>query len=195
MQQKASEKQQRWNQRYKEKLAAEQQPAAVLTLNQMLLSGKGKALDLACGLGGNAIFLAQQGYQVTALDYSEVALDMLASFADQSKLSITTSLFDLESQNIEPDQFDIIVVSYYLQRDLFPELFRLLKQGGLLFYQTFAVEVDAGSGPKNTDFRLKKGELLSLCKGHELLFYREDQGCCIGDGCFNNDAMIVTRKA
>lgn len=190
-----SERQQKWNQRYKDKLVCDQLPASVLELNKSLLVSKGNALDLACGLGGNAVFLAEQGYEVTALDYSEVALEKLALFANQKNLSITTSLLDLETQSICSDRFDVVVVSYYLHRELFPELFRILKQGGLLFYQTFSVATENDSGPRNSSFRLEKGELLSLCESHPLLYYREDQGCCSGKDCFNNDAMIVVRKS
>lgn len=189
------ERQQKWNQRYKDKLVCDQLPASVLELNKSLLVTKGEALDLACGLGGNAVFLAEQGYQVTALDYSDVALEKLALFANQKNLSIKTSLLDLETQSISSDKFDVVVVSYYLQRELFPELFRILKQGGLLFYQTFSVATETDSGPRNASFRLEKGELLSLCENYSLLYYREDQGCCSGVDCFNNDAMIVVRKS
>lgn len=191
----SSEKHEKWNQRYKGKLVSEQMPASVLKLNASLLSNQGNALDLASGLGGNAIFLAKRGYQVTAVDCSEVALDKLALFAEHQQLSISTRLLNLETQIIEPNQFDVIVVSYYLQREIFPQLFRLLKQGGLLFYQTFAVATDSDSGPRNPSFRLNKGELISLCDSHDLLYYREDQGCCVGENCLNNDAMIVVRKS
>lgn len=194
MSQVSAEKQQKWNLRYQEKSVAEQNPAAVLTLNQRLLSGQGAALDLACGLGGNAIFLANLGYQVTALDYSEIALEKLAHYSKVNGLSIKTNLINLENQTVDSVQYDVIVVSYYLQRELFLKLFELLKEGGLLFYQTFGVLSDGCTGPQNPEFRLKKGELLSLCKNLSLLFYREDQGLCIGSDCFNNDAMIVVRK-
>lgn len=187
-------KQQRWNQRYQEKQVEGQLPAAVLTQNQALLPGKGRALDLACGLGGNAIFLAKHGYQVTALDYSGIALEKLALFSQQNNLSIEARLLDLETQSVKSAQYDVVVVSYYLQRDLFPKIFDLLKTGGLLFYQTFGVASANASGPQNPAFRLSKGELLSLCINQSLLFYREDQGCCTGENCFNNDAMIVVRK-
>ncbi|MDH5424351.1 MAG: methyltransferase domain-containing protein [Gammaproteobacteria bacterium] len=187
-------KQQSWNQRYQQKQVDEQLPAPVLTLNQKLLPAKGSVLDLACGLGGNAIFLAKLGYEVSALDYSAIALEKLALYAQQNRLSIKPRLLDLQSQSLEPAQYDVVVVSYYLQRDLFPVIFDQLKTGGLLFYQTFGVAADNASGPKNPAFRLSKGELLSLCTNHSVLFYREDQGCCIGDECFNNDAMIVVRK-
>lgn len=190
----SSDKQQQWNQRYKEKPNTRPLPVNVLTLNQGLLSGKGDALDLACGLGGNAIFLAEQGYHVNALDYSEVALSKLEQYASQNALNIKTECCDLEQTLPKSAQYDIIVVSYYLQRDLFPELFSLLKQGGLLFYQTFGVAGEAAGGPRNPAFRLQKAELLMLCESMTVIYYREDQGCCVSGECFNNDAMIVVRK-
>jgi len=187
-------KQQRWNRRYKEKLQTEQTPAFVLQSNQSLLSGNGKALDLACGLGGNAIFLAQHGYQVTALDYSEVALNKLSACAAGNNLSIETCLSDLENDEFISQSFDVIVASYYLQRDLFPKIFSALKPGGLLFYQTFSGSPVKDTGPQNILFRLRRGELLSMCSNHTILFYREDPGECSGSDCMCGESMIIVRR-
>jgi len=194
-----SAKQQRWNQRYQEKTASEVSPATILKLCRQYLNPQKKpqpkALDLACGLGGNAVYLAEQGYQATAVDYSDVALTQLANRAETAKLSIDTVLCDLE--NVDADDFndfDLVVVSYYLQRDLFEKIFSFLKPGGLLFYQTFSGGQVDDMGPQNPDFRLKQGELLSLCQQHTVLFYREDSADCTTEGCHRGEAMIVVKK-
>ena len=192
-------KQQRWNQRYQEKTASETSPANILNICHQYLNGQKKpqpkALDLACGLGGNAICLAEQGYQVTAVDYSDVALTQLAKQAENAALSIDTVLCDLE--NIEGEAFkgfDLVVVSYYLQRSLFEKIFSFLKPGGLLFYHTFSGDQVDDAGPQNPDFRLKQGELLSLCQQYSVLFYREDSADCTTEDCYRGEAMIVVKK-
>ena len=189
-----SGKQQRWNQRYSEKFISEISPAHVLSCNQHLLTNKGAALDLACGLGVNGLFLAKKGYQVTAIDYAEAALTKLSDYAGEHDLSIETQCADLEVIKLKNNSYDVVVVSYYLQRDLFDEIFKSLKPGGLLFYQTFSGDRVEGNGPENPAFRLQKGELLSLCAEHSILYYREDGNCCIGPDCFNDEAMIVVKR-
>jgi len=193
MQEKAG-KQQRWNQRYSDKVISEKPPAYVLSCNQYLLTNKGTALDLACGLGVNALFLAKTGYQVTAIDYAAAALKKLSDYASENDLSIKTQCVDLELAKLENNSYDVVVVSYYLQRNLFHEIFKSLKPGGLLFYQTFSGDCIEGNGPENPVFRLQQGELLSLCAEHSILYYREDGGCCTGQDCFNGEAMIVAKR-
>ena len=189
-----SEKQQRWNQRYQEKTISEKPPAYVLSCNQNFLTKKGMALDLACGLGANALFLANNGYQVTAIDYADEALKQLSGYAQDHGLSIKTQNIDLEKLSLDIGFYDVVVVSYYLQRDLFPFIFNSLKPGGILFYQTYSGQCIDGNGPENPAFRLRQGELLSLCAEHSILYYREDGDCCIGQDCFNGEAMIVAKR-
>jgi len=187
-------KQQRWNQRYQDVAFSEKSSAYVLSCNQHLLKNKGTALDLACGLGANALFLAKTGYQVTAIDYAEAALTKLSDYAGDYGLSIETQCEDLEAIKLKDSFYDVVVVSYYLQRDLFPEIFKSLKSGGVLFYQTFSGDCIDGNGPGNPVYRLQQGELLSLCAEHSILYYREDSSCCIGQDCFNGEAMIVVKR-
>lgn len=188
------QKQQVWNQRYLQKSIDEPEPAHVLKSNTHFLSKTGNALDLACGLGGNAVFLARQGYQVTACDYSDVALKKLERFSEKENLSINTRLIDLENFQDSLGSYDLVVVSYYLQRELFPAIFSAIKSGGLLFYQTFSGFDENASGPKNTAFRLARSELMSLCSAHELLYYREDPDDCFSENCFKGEAMIVVKR-
>lgn len=187
-------KQQRWNQRYQDKTFSEKPATYVLFSNRHFLKNKGVALDLACGLGVNALFLAKTGYQVTAIDYSETALIKLSDYAREHDISIETQCADLEITELKDSFYDVVVVSYYLQRSLFPEIFKSLKPGGLLFYQTFSGVCVDGNGPENPAYRLQQGELLSLCAEHSILYYREDGGCCIGQDCFNGEAMIVVKR-
>jgi len=190
----SSEKQQRWDQRYQQQSVSEKSSAYILRNHQYLLTGHGDALDLACGLGANAIFLAKNGYQVTAIDFSDAALDKLSSYAREQSLAVTTRQIDLSSCLLGDDCYDVIVVSYYLQRDLFPVIFNSLKSGGLLFYQTYSGKCINGCGPENPAFRLQQGELLSLCAGHSILYYREDSENCTGPECLNGEAMIVVKR-
>ncbi len=190
---KKNSRQQRWDQRYREKVFAAPEPAFVLSGNQHLLTS-GNALEIASGFGGNALFLAENNYQVDAFDYSEVAMQKLSDYASTHSLAITTATIDLENISLPSEYYDLVIGSYYLQRELLPQLLAALKSGGLFFYQTFSGHCVDGAGPENPDFRLRQGELLTICSGHSILYYREDNGSCQGEACFNGEAMIIARR-
>lgn len=148
--------------------------AAVLSRNAHLLQGPGRALDLACGRGANALWLAGQGYQVSAWDYSKIALDRLKQAAQERGLQVETELRDVTTQPPEPESYDLVLVSYFLQRALVPAIQAALKPNGLLCYQTFSQDAPPGIGPSNPAFRLAPNELLQLFPGLRLRFYREE---------------------
>ena len=168
----------KWNERYRD---AEHVPLAcdVLLQNRHLLPPQGRALDLACGLGGNALFLARLGLQVQAWDISDVAIEKLQNLAEQESLPIDARVCDVEKQYPEPDCHDVIVVSYYLDRQLFPVLAQSLRPGGLLFYETFTRAHVSDRGPQNPEYRLQPNELLSAFSGLQILYYREED--LVGD--------------
>lgn len=191
----SNDKQQRWNQKYRDKEFSVAKPVFVLEANQQLLVGGGLALDVASGFGSNAVFLAKKNYHVDAIDYSAVATEKLATYSTENNLPVNAQCADLETfPDLGINRYDVIVGSYYLQRSLFSELFKALKPGGLLFYQTFSGKPENG-GPENPAFRLQQGELLTLCREHSILFYREDNGRCLGASCFNDEAMVVVSKS
>lgn len=183
----------RWNERYRN---SETPPnaARVLSDNLHLLTGQGRALDLACGQGGNALQLAEQGYQVDAWDISDVAIDALAARVQQHQLSITPQVMDASSLPGLADVYDVITISYFLQRDLFPWLIAALKPGGLLFYQTFTREKVSDRGPGNSDYRLATQELLFQLKGLQVIFYREEGRLGNLDEGFRDEVMYIGRK-
>lgn len=188
--------QEKWNQRYQDSELAGKplQAAQVLRDYQHLLPDIGTALDLACGRGGNALFLAQRGLHVSAWDIADVALQQLQQLATQQQLAITTQVRDVVQSPPPAAMFDVIVVSYFLERALFPALITALKPNGLLFYQTFTQEKCTEQGPTNPDYLLAPNELLTLCAGLRVLVYREEGR--VGD-CrqgLRNEALIVAQS-
>lgn len=149
-------------------------PAAVLSENLHLLPRRGLALDLACGLGANALWLAERGLDVVARDLSPVAIERLEREAAARGLRIEARVRDVCALPPEPGAFDVILVSHFLERDLAPALMDALRPGGLIFYQTFSREAVTNCGPSNPAFRLAGNELLDLFRPLLVRFYREE---------------------
>lgn len=168
--------------------------AAVLTENRFLLPVQGAALDLACGLGANALFLAECGLQVQAWDISPVALEALQRNASEKALDVTVKQCCIEASIVPKNAFDIIVVSRFLDRRLCDAIMAGLKKHGLLFYQTFTQNKLASHGPKNPDFLLQQNELLRLFKPLKPVYYRENSR--IGDlsSGERNEALFIGQK-
>lgn len=153
--------------------------ADVLLDNTFLLPESGMALDLACGLGENALFLAEKGLDVHAWDASSVALDQLKQNAIKKQLKVATKQLYIEPHKLPKNTFDVIVLSHFLDRTLSNAIMDGLKTGGLLFYQTYVREKISSAGPKNPDFLLARNELLRLFSPLKLLMYRENS--LVGD--------------
>jgi SAM-dependent methyltransferase len=165
----------KWNSRYADRSPADQQACEILQEYAHLLPSDGKALELASGLGGNALFLAQQGLDTTAWDISSLAVEKMNTFANDKAWSLKAEVRDVEKDPPKKESFDIIVVSYFLYRELLPFLSAALRFNGLLFYQTFTTERPEDSpGPSNPNFLLQPNELLKTFSEMKVLAYRED---------------------
>lgn len=148
----------KWDARYQQiDPKAPVPPAWVLQHHSRLLPLKGKGLDLACGLGGNARFMAMCGLSVDAWDISDIGLTHLNNWAAVNRLPVQPTICDLEQMLLPYQQYDVIAVSRYLNRALFPQIEQALKPGGKLFYQTFLAPVQANA-PSNPDFYIQSGE-------------------------------------
>ena len=168
--------------------------ADVLLLNQHLLPAKGKVLDLACGRGGNALLLAEQGLETHAWDISASALEQLSGYANDKQLTIQTKEKDI-TNDFESDLFDVIVVSRFLDRSLIQDIKNAINSNGLIFYQTFIKDKVDDVGPSNPDYLLDKNELLNFFKDWHILFYREDGKTGNANEGFRNQAMLIARKS
>lgn len=165
--------QQKWDKKYQDAdLQTPAKPCFVLQQHSQLLPFRGKALELACGLGGNARFLAQCGLKVDAWDISDNALTVLHNWASLNHMPITPLITDLASMILPHQQFDVIVVSRYLDRKLFSQIQEALKPNGILFYQTFLGPVQE-NGPRTPEYYLNATELTSTWGKLETLIYGE----------------------
>ncbi len=165
----------------------------------------GAALDLACGTGRNALFLAERGLHVTAVDWSGAALDILEARARNRKICTrripafqeakrsTRAGIDLVQANLEGMElpalsFDLILNLRYLQRSLFPQICRALRPRGVLLFETYTqAQLDFCGGPRDPAHLLKVGRLREAFPELQLLFYRELRA---GQGI----ASLVARK-
>lgn len=151
----------RWNERYAQAFEPfPDAPAAWLVAHRDLLTGGGRALDVACGDGRNARYLAELGYTVDAIDASDVAVDALRGAATERGLDVTPSVVDLEREPLPPGPYDVIVTMNFLQRDLFDALQEALAPGGLLIYETLGqAHVNELARSFNPAYLLEDGEL------------------------------------
>ncbi|MEW8690858.1 MAG: class I SAM-dependent methyltransferase [Candidatus Thiodiazotropha endolucinida] len=171
-------------------------PAEVLERNLHLLPAKGTALDLACGIGGNALTLARHGLDTVAWDISPVAIQRLNAYAAEAGLkNLSAEVRDVEQLPPSPNSFDLIVVSYYLERTLIPDLIEALLPGGLIFYQTFIQAAVSNLGPSNPAFRLADNELLQLFSSLKLRYYREENLLGNLEEGTRDVAMLVAEKS
>jgi tellurite methyltransferase len=154
---------------------ANAEPATWLVMNRTWLPASGTALDVACGRGRNALWLAQHGFVTTAVDRSAVAVAELNAVAQRDALPIRATFVDLEEgvPDLGEAAFDVIVVFHYLHRRLFPALVAALRPGGVLVYETFLRAQGARGKPTNPDFLLEPGELPRLVAPLEIRASRE----------------------
>ena len=141
----------------------------------------GKALDLGCGQGRNALFLAQHGFEVTAVDQNELALEILQNIVEQEDLEMTVGLYDINSANLK-QSYDLIVstvVLMFLQADRIPAIIRNMQDqtnpGG---YNLIVCAMDTEDYPCQVpfSFTFKEGELADYYKDWELVKYNENPG-------------------
>lgn len=163
----------KWNNIYEASNAIEKQAAEVLTNYAFLLPKTGIAVDLACGLGANAIFLAKHGLTVHAWDISDEAIKKLNQFSKQQKTILHTKVCEVEEQLCGENIFDVICCCYFLERSIVKNIIQALRPNGLLFFQTFIHEKVSDVGPTNPSYRLAENELLHLFSPLHALVYHE----------------------
>jgi SAM-dependent methyltransferase len=171
----SSDDQTRWDRQYALSAGADQ-PSSFL--RRILDSDawdipRGLVLDVAAGTGRNAIFLAERGFRVVAIDISSIALDEARRRAEKKSLAISWQQADLEQIELPQAAYDLIVNFNYLQRSLFPQIRKALKINGRLIFETYLIDQQAIGHPKNPAYLLNHNELLEQFRDFRILCYRE----------------------
>lgn len=150
--------------------------AKLLQDHLSLLAGLDRSLpvlDLACGTGRNGLLLAERGISVLFADKSAGSLGLVEQRLAQSGLPGRSWLVDLEQPGAHPLSglsFAAVIAFRYLHRPLFPSLRDSVTPGGVVVYQTFTIEQRRFGRPKNPDFLLQPGELITLFEDWEIIF-------------------------
>ena len=175
-----------WDERYARGEHATAEPSHLLKRALEVLAPKTKrapqtpaprALDLACGAGRHAVFLAEHGYEVTAVDASRVGIELARQRAAERGVKIDARAADLERGEfqIAPESNDLISVFYYLQRDLFPAIRAGVRRGGIIVAAIHLTDDTPDAAPMNSDFLLQPGELRAEFRDWEIIHYHETQ--------------------
>lgn len=182
----------KWNGRYQTDGKYQQQghPSQLLQQFAHLLPPGGVALDAAAGVGLNALFAAQQGMNVVALDISEVGLRLLRQKAKELGVVVETAVFDLTTPYFPPNCVDVLLNFRFLERAAFPAYRQALRPGGLLFFETF-VHQEAGDTPP---YLLEPGELQQAFADFEIVHSLETAVRSPRSGKFRDIAQLIARK-
>ena len=172
----SSSDRQRWDEKYAAKVPVQELAPDGWLTEQLAASKPGRALELACGLGHNAIWLARQGWQVDAVDVSAVGLARAKESADACGVNVHWIVSDIDEFIPAPEKYDLAVVFRFLDRVRLPALIQqALRPGGLLIYETFTTAHLArpSSHMKNPAFALECGELPRLFPQFDVVSYAD----------------------
>lgn len=171
----------KWNDKYTKRLQNGEAPASNPVLaDQIPVVESGTALDIACGLGGNALMLADRGYHVHAFDISDTAVSHLQSNADRQNLPVTARTLDLTSIEGQAAMtaaapLDLVVITYYLDRDLFSFIGDLIRPGGYLFIETYVSMPGMTDTPVKEAYKLHPAELVNTFEDWGIMYFDFDE--------------------
>ena len=162
----------RWNSKYETEVYLFGEKPIPFLANNVHLLPKGKVLDIAMGEGRNGVYLATQGFEVLGLDISEKGLEKAHNLAKKNKVTIETKVVDLESFTLEPNSYDVILCTYYMQKDLFKQFQSALKPGGMIVVETYNVDY-LKYVQFSREWALGTNEMLDIFKDLRVIRYQD----------------------
>lgn len=187
----------RWDARYHgEPQLGALEPAAFLAAHASLLPIAGRALDVACGAGRNALFLAERGLDVLGVDVSPVGLALAQRAAAARGLSLELVAADLRAFALPRAAFSVVTCIHYLERSIFAALEAAIAPGGVLVFETFTRDQLAfpEAHPRRAEFLLAPQELLRAFPSLEVVRYAEGEHR-LADGRRATLAQLIARRA
>jgi SAM-dependent methyltransferase len=166
----------KWDERYRDGAYERRTHPTALLSAWIDRLPRGRALDVACGAGRNALFLAAKGYAVDAVDISAVALERGRADAARLALDVRWLCIDLDDgfeDSLPSGPYDLVVWVRYVNAALLPRLATRLAPGGYVLCEQHLATTAAVAGPRTEAFRLKAGELRGQAAGLAIIEYRE----------------------
>ena len=162
----------KWEQRYREDSYRKTNPVQLLH-DWLPQISPGRALDVACGAGRNAIFAAESGFRVDAIDISAAGIELARLDAEERGLEINWIEHDFDQNYAFDRDYDLIMVLWYVNLPLIRRLCDCLAPAGYLICEEH-LRADADViGPQNPDFRVAPGTLREAAGTLEVLHYVE----------------------
>jgi SAM-dependent methyltransferase len=163
----------KWDKRYRARSAKRMSPPSEFIQRWVNRCPRGRALDVACGRGRNALFLAASGYEVDAVDISTEALNSARSTAQKSGLKLKWIAHDLDEPFCPDSPYDLITMVHYVNLPLLASLARLLNPGGILLCEQHLATGAEVAGPSNPAFRLEPQQLREAARELKILELKE----------------------
>ena len=160
-----------WEKLYRSGERGKEDAPTILLVETVEKLPAGRAIDLACGAGRNAVYLAERGWTVTAVDGSERAVELVEQRAAASGVRVHTRVNDLTSPDcsMPPDAYDLVLIAYYLQRDLFAKAKAAVRPGGVII----AIVHTPEPGQPWSEKRAVPGELRTFFEDWDILWEYE----------------------
>ncbi len=162
----------RWEARYRAGAAYAAQPSTFV-LDWLARLPRGRALDVACGLGATAIALAGAGFEVEAIDIAPTALARAREAAERRGVAVDWRCADLAEWRLPEGHYDLIVNIHFVNRDLVAQFADALRPGGCLLFEQHLRWPLPVAGPGSPRFRLRPGELRHLLWQLDVVHYEE----------------------
>ena len=183
----------KWDQRYAEDSYRKTNPVN-LVQDWVPRIPAGKALDVACGAGRNAIFLARCGHRVDAVDISPVGLQKAKQSASEQSVDVNWMQHDLDQAFEFDTDYDLILVLWFVNLGLIRRLCNCLSPGGYILCEEHLITDEDVIGPSSDDYRVAPGALREAVAGLEVLLYQESIEIGEDDGEPVASARVVARK-
>ena len=168
----SQEDREKWNQRYASDDYRKSNPVDLLHDWAPRLK-PGKALDIACGAGRNAIYLAALGFEVTAIDISAEGLKLAKQDAEAQQLSVKWIEQDFDETPEVIGSYDLIAVFWFVNMPLISRLCDQLNPGGYLISMQHLAADGELAGPRTNRFRIQPDELKKAVNGLQIEYYHE----------------------
>jgi SAM-dependent methyltransferase len=169
-----NEERENWNKRYRTGEFAPPETPSPLLQNAIGSLSQGRALDIATGTGRNALFLAEQGYEVDAIDISDEALGIARERAVERSLSVNWIQADIDDYGFPERVYDVVMVNFYTLPHRLPDVKEALAADGILLYEHHLRSADpVERGPSSDRYRFRSNDLLHSCLDLTVLHYEE----------------------